>query len=73
MASPDDFFEKKIRPILVEHCYKCHSTRSKRLKADLRLDSREGLVKGGDSGPAIVVGKPDESSLRRSRDERDQE
>ncbi len=63
VASPDDFFEKKIRPILVEHCYKCHSTRSKRLKADLRLDSREGLVKGGDSGPSIVVGKPEESFL----------
>src|SRR3954451_12993420 len=67
--SPDDptgveFFEKKIRPVLVEHCYSCHSedaARANKLKAGLALDTREGLRKGGESGPAVVPGKPDKS------------
>jgi cytochrome c553 len=58
-----DFFEQKIRPVLVKECYACHSKDSKALKGGLRLDTREGLTKGGDSGPAIVGGKPDESLL----------
>ena len=58
-----EFFEKKIRPVLVEHCDKCHSGKAASLKGGLRLDFREGLMKGGDSGPAIVNGKPDESLL----------
>ncbi|HXG10340.1 MAG TPA: DUF1553 domain-containing protein [Gemmataceae bacterium] len=61
-----DFFEKKIRPVLVEHCYQCHSAEAeakKKLRGGLRVDSREGLLKGGDSGPAIVPGKPEESLL----------
>jgi hypothetical protein len=60
------FFEKKIRPVLVEHCYSCHSSEAqakKKLKAGLLLDSKETLLKGGDSGKAIVAGKPDESLL----------
>jgi hypothetical protein len=58
-----EFFEKKIRPVLVEHCDKCHSGTAASLKGGLRLDFREGMMKGGDSGPAIVTGKPDESLL----------
>ena len=58
-----DFFEKKIRPVLVQHCYECHSADAKALKAGLLLDSRDGWKLGGDSGPAIVPGKPQESLL----------
>ena len=58
-----EFFEAKIRPLLVERCYECHSAESKKLKGGLRLDSRAGLAKGGDSGPAITPGKPDQSLL----------
>ncbi len=57
------FFENKIRPVLVDKCYKCHAVSSKKLKADLYLDSREGLLKGGDTGPAIVPGDPEKSLL----------
>ncbi|MBM3970063.1 MAG: DUF1553 domain-containing protein [Planctomycetes bacterium] len=56
-----EFFEKKIRPVLVQHCYECHSADAKALKAGLQLDSRDGWKQGGDSGPAIVPGKPQES------------
>ena len=58
-----EFFEKKIRPVLVQHCYECHSADAKALKAGLLLDSRDGWKQGGDSGPAIVPGKPQESLL----------
>jgi hypothetical protein len=57
------FFEKKIRPILVDNCYKCHSADSEKVKGDLLLDTREGLRKGGASGAAIVAGNPDKSPL----------
>jgi hypothetical protein len=57
------FFEKRIRPLLAEHCYECHSTAAKKAKGGLRLDFRVGWEKGGDSGPAIVPGKPDDSLL----------
>ena len=56
-------FEKKIRPVLVEKCYQCHSDKAPKLRANLKLDSRDGFLKGGDLGPAIVVGKPAESAL----------
>jgi hypothetical protein len=62
-ASALEFFEKRVRPILVEHCYKCHSAEAEKLKGGLRLDSREGLLKGGDSGPAFVPGNPAKSRL----------
>lgn len=67
-ASADTaFFEQRIRPVLVEHCYPCHSTEAKKLKGNLYLDSKAGWEKGGDSGgPAIVPGKPDESLLIRT-------
>src|SRR5262245_39460881 len=49
-----DFFEQKIRPIFVESCYKCHSKESEKVKGGLLVDTRDGLLKGGDNGPAIV-------------------
>lgn len=56
-----ELFEKKIRPVLVEHCYKCHSAQAKKPKGGLFVDSRAALLKGGDSGPAIVPGRPEKS------------
>ncbi len=58
-----DFFERKIRPVLVQNCYSCHSVEAKKQKGGLYLDSREGLLEGGDIGPAIVPGKPKDSLL----------
>ncbi|MES2791092.1 MAG: PSD1 and planctomycete cytochrome C domain-containing protein [Planctomycetota bacterium] len=58
-----EFFEKKIRPMLVEHCQKCHATDSKKVGGGLLLDHREGILTGGDSGAAIEVGKPEDSLL----------
>lgn len=66
-ARADDgvaFFESRVRPVLVEHCYSCHG--ADKQKGGLRLDSRDALRKGGDSGPALVPGKPDESRLVRA-------
>ena len=60
------FFEEKIRPALAEHCYKCHSAKAVKLKGSLRLDHREGLLKGGDSGPVISTAKPEDSRLLKS-------
>ncbi len=61
-----DFFEKKVRPVLVKDCYKCHSAEGGRIKGGLRVDTRDGLLKGGDSGPAIIPGNPDRSPLIRA-------
>jgi cytochrome c553 len=58
-----EFFEKKIRPVLVEHCYECHSATSEKLKGELRLDTRAGMMKGGESGAIVAPGKVDESLL----------
>lgn len=58
-----EFFEKRIRPILVEHCYECHSGASKEPGGGLQVDSRESLLEGGDSGTAIVPGAPEKSLL----------
>ena len=57
------FFEKRIRPVLVEHCFECHAAGPKKSKGGLRLDSKSAAFAGGDSGPAVVPGKPDESLL----------
>ncbi|MCH7728053.1 MAG: DUF1549 domain-containing protein, partial [Planctomycetes bacterium] len=57
------FFENRIRPILVQHCYQCHSAKAEKLKGGLRLDLRETVLRGGENGPAIVPGKPNESLL----------
>ena len=59
-------FEQKIRPVLVQHCYSCHSEEAqekKKLQAGLFLDSQEGMLNGGETGPAIVKGKSAESLL----------
>ncbi|HWB13440.1 MAG TPA: DUF1553 domain-containing protein [Pirellulales bacterium] len=58
-----DFFEKKIRPVLVRNCYECHSGDVKKAKGGFVLDTRMGLRKGGESGAALVPGQPDESLL----------
>jgi len=63
-AEAIEFFEKNIRPVLAERCYSCHSERATNLRGDLRVDTKQGLLKGGKSGvPAIVPGKPEESLL----------
>ena len=62
-AEEQQFFERQVRPLLIKHCYQCHSSEAKILKGGLHLDSRDGWMKGGDSGPAIVPGAPDESLL----------
>ena len=56
-------FESRIRPILVEHCYECHSAESAEPEGGLLLDSRGGLRAGGKSGPAVVPRRPDSSLL----------
>jgi hypothetical protein len=65
-AEQVEFFENKVRPLLVEHCYSCHSAEAEtkgKLKAGLRMDSLEGLKKGGDSGPALTPGDPAKSLI----------
>jgi mono/diheme cytochrome c family protein len=57
------FFESKVRPILAERCYRCHGPESGKGKAGLRVDSPDALMRGGDSGPAIVRGEPEKSLL----------
>ena len=56
-----EFFETSVRPVLIESCQKCHGPGKQ--SSGLRLDSREAILKGGDTGPAVVPGKPDESLL----------
>jgi hypothetical protein len=64
-AQAEEFFEKKIRPVLVSNCYTCHSANTKS-RGGLRVDDRNGLLQGGSSGPAVVPGKPEESLLLRA-------
>ena len=58
-----DFFEQKIRPLLSDNCYKCHSEGAEKIKGGLLLDSRAGVLKGGATGPAVVTGHPEKSLL----------
>lgn len=58
-----EFFEKKIRPVLVESCYSCHSATAEKVKGGLLLDTKAATLKGGDNGPALVPGNPDKSAL----------
>jgi hypothetical protein len=58
-----DFFDKKIKPILTDKCYKCHSNDSGKSKGGLLLDSREAALKGGDTGPAVVPGDVEKSLM----------
>jgi cytochrome c553 len=65
VASAEDqqFFETKIRPVLADKCYKCHSRDADKIKGGLMLDTREGMLHGGDTGPAVEPGKPADSLL----------
>ncbi|MFO0803120.1 MAG: PSD1 and planctomycete cytochrome C domain-containing protein [Gemmataceae bacterium] len=63
-ADGNAFFEKKVRPVLVEKCVSCHG--EKKQAGELRVDSRKALLAGGDRGPALVPGKPEESLLIRA-------
>ncbi len=58
-----EFFETRIRPVLVKHCYECHSSTSAEVKGGLLVDFRDGLRQGGESGPSVVPLKPNESLL----------
>src|ERR1051325_1936420 len=58
-----EFFESRIRPLLAEKCFKCHSAAAEKLKGGLYLDNREGLLKGGESGAVVVLGDPEKSKL----------
>ena len=57
------FFESRIRPILVKHCYECHAAKAKSIKGGFRVDSASGTKRGGDSGQAVVPGRPEDSLL----------
>jgi mono/diheme cytochrome c family protein len=57
------FFETRIRPVLADHCYKCHSREADKIRGGLMLDTREGMLHGGDTGPAIEPGKPEDSLI----------
>lgn len=61
-----DFFESKVRPMLVDKCYKCHSATSEKVKGGLQLDTRNSLLTGGNTGPGFIPGKPAESLLIRA-------
>src|SRR3954470_5902488 len=58
-----DFFEKRIRPVLVDKCYKCHAADAEKVKGGLLLDTRKGLRQRGDTGPALIPGSPGKSLL----------
>ncbi len=65
-SGAEEFFEAKVRPVLAQHCYACHSARAATVLGELWLDSRESVAAGGRSGPAIVPGDPDASRLIRA-------
>lgn len=58
-----EFFESRIRPVLIEHCYECHGPDAKIAQGNLRLTSRRSMLEGGDSGPALIAGNPSESLI----------
>jgi len=62
-AAQREFFERRIRPALVRYCYECHSVTASEPKGDLRVDSRAGVTRGGQSGAAVVPGRPEDSLL----------
>ena len=68
-----DFFESKIRPILIQHCYECHSKESGESEGDLFLDSAAAMMRGGSMGAVLVKGKPGESLLVRAIEYRDRD
>jgi hypothetical protein len=62
-AAGIEFFEKEIRPLLVRHCYECHAADADEIGGKLLVDHKGGLLKGGETGPAIIPGQPDKSLL----------
>src|SRR5262249_50310233 len=58
-----EYYEAKVRPVLVKYCYDCHSATAKKVRGELRLDSRDAMLKGGATGPAVVPGDPGKSLL----------
>ncbi len=62
-ASDTEFFERKIRPVLIKHCYQCHAGDNDDIKGGLRLDDPDAMRRGGDSGTAVMPGQPDKSLL----------
>jgi hypothetical protein len=58
-----EFFEKRVRPVLVQQCYKCHASTSEKVKGSLLLDTRQNTLQGGETGPAVVPGHPEKSLL----------
>lgn len=58
-----DFFERKIRPLLAEHCWECHAAESSPLQGGLRLDDRDSILAGGDNGPSVDLNSPNASLL----------
>jgi mono/diheme cytochrome c family protein len=62
-AAQLEFFENRIRPVLAQNCYKCHSAESKKVRGGLLLDTREGLRKGGETGPGLIPGDSEKSLL----------
>jgi Protein of unknown function (DUF1549)/Protein of unknown function (DUF1553)/Planctomycete cytochrome C len=73
-ASPDQlaFFEKNIRPVLVKECYSCHSATAMKIKGGLKLDTREALRKGGETGPAVIPGDTKKSLLLKALSHKDE-
>jgi len=69
----EELFQKRIRPALIKYCYECHSEASEDLGGGLLVDSLSGLLAGGDTGPAIVPKKPDDSLLVQAIEYRDLE
>ena len=65
-AEQIEFFERRVRPVLVDHCYECHSADARRLEGGLRLDSRAAVLAGGDSGPSVIPGDAESSLLTQS-------
>jgi hypothetical protein len=57
------FFHDKVEPVLKKHCYECHSTSAEKIKGGLLLDSKAGILKGGDTGTALIPGDPDNSKI----------
>jgi hypothetical protein len=65
-ADPKALFDKTVRPLLERKCYECHSAKADEVKGNLRLDSLEGILKGGDNGPAVITGDIENSFLLRA-------
>ena len=59
----EDFFEKEVRPLLIQHCHECHSSEAKEVGGGLNLDNIKDILKGGESGPAVDLKSPEESLL----------